>query len=351
MKLTKAVSLVVIVFVMIVSSAISETDIVTVQTPDEFRPHQRSFESMQDGKVLVCGSIGKPSKRRGAMYIFDTEGNITELTPPEDRHEGLYRDAFFIDDNTMIALRSVPNEFTWRIARLEDGNIIWTTEKTENVFDIERVGDKFFVYCKPEPVTAEIRCMDFDGNEEWRIRLEERITLEGILLGEDMHIAYGSKMEDPIGDKDQRSISLVFAFDNDGNILWRHNGIRLGYSMQYIDAVWAGDDELIAISVAQVCKYNKDGQLWERDYTANGMTGIVPIENGYLISYNKHGQNGRRFIRINEEGEITGEFYLHDGPGGTEKLLLIDGMPYMVLYNSSMNKPVELMKIDIEECF
>lgn len=346
MRIVRWLSIAILIFLLLTAVAVSETESVIVQGVEHFL--MQNAEALGDDRILICGSTGSINDSKGAMYIIDTEENSRNITPPADNLEGMYRDAFMLDERTMIALRSVPGEFEWRVALLDDGEIIWNTKSVENVFFLERMGDCFLMYCKPEPDTAEIRCLDFDGNEKWKIRLEERILLEGILVGEDMHIAYGSKMEDPVGDKDQRSTSLIFAFDNYGNILCRQDGNRLGYSTQYDDAVWTDDGGVIVIDNSRVSKYNKEGLLWERDYTTNGMTGIESIENGYLISYHDHSQNGMRFIRINEEGELTGEFYLKEVPEGKNKLILIGDTPYMVFYNLEGKEPMKLMKVDIE---
>lgn len=337
------------VLVMLLSclfSAIAQEDILETKLPADFHPQQSGFEVLSDGRVLVCGDVGDPMDHRAAMYIFAADGNAVDVTPPKDRLEGVYRDAFFADENTLIALRSVPDEYTWRVARLEDGEIQWTTDKIENVFSLDRINDRFLVSCKPEPVTAEIRCLDFDGNEEWKIRLEERINIEGILTGDQMHIAYGSKLEDPIGDKDQRSASLVFAFDNAGNILWRHDGGELDYSTKCIDAVWAGG-EAVVIGTGCICRYNKEGQLWEKKDAAKGMFGIVPIEGGYLIGCHGNDQEGMRFIRVNEDGGLTGDFDVKDMPGGTPKLLTISETPYLVFYDLFEAYTIKLVKVDI----
>jgi len=183
----------------------------------------------------------------------------------------------------------------------------------------------------------------------WKLRFEERMVIKGILVGNEYHVAYGMVYEDPQPDnRDQRFSNLVFAFDDAGKLLWRHDGDELSYSADLIDADWANDGGVIAISRGSAYKYHEGGELWRKTFDRFVNTSTVALGDGRcLVICHSHHEAGIPIRIIDGEGDLLNEIYLKELATGSADPLLIDGDIYLAI-NSGMQGIVQLAKLDLQ---
>ena len=307
--------------------------------------NMRGLSIAEDGTILAYGSYGDPMNTRGAILKLGLDGSSENVTPASDTHEGHYRGVIWLEEDHMIALRSVPNDPTYAafsIAEFIDGQMTWHTEPTDNMFFIEPVDNNFFAYCKPAPVTSEIWNVGLDGTIYGKLKMKERIILSGILIGEEKHIAYGEIVEDPKPDgTDQKSDTLIFCFDNDGDILWRHGGSREKMHRRIKGAVWAADGGVICIENYSVVKYDATGEVWRMQIEQGDAEAILPVGEAYWVFGATEDYQGMQIICINDNGRIVQEMDFPDINTSNIFPFMLDGEVYAVIEDGRDN-PLQL---------
>lgn len=271
----------------------------------------QSVDATEDGTFLFAGL----SDIRGAAAEIMSVGGDGKIIWSR-KHEGLegfnvYRDAEYLDQDTIVALRSNDLDDTsgsWLFEIINNRDVVFQSEPIIHASGIHCVSDGFFVLSRPGDQLSRIEKYDTAGTSLWKIEWKERLSFTGIVSQGDRHIAYGSKtiMEN---DWESGPTSVVVAFDDHGNILWRHDSESYeGYS----DAVLT-DDHLVLIgnTVPQsrlenpdpnrdnlehgfVTEYTEQGCVWRLDSTYvlpdedyamdTQMTSVVAVDDGYLVS-------------------------------------------------------------------
>lgn len=330
------------------SSALAE--MIPLQLPED--ADCKVCDVLPDGTLIACGGRGSPMDRTPVLYKIKLDGSVNEITPAEDTYEGSYRDIICLDEDSYVLVRDVPNDPEYReyIGRIDAGKITWRSEPIANLFFIDCVDGGLLMTCKPQPVTAEIRRMDFDGNEIWKLRFDERMVIKGVLTGDGVHVAYGMVYEDPQPDnRDQRFTSLLFAFDDNGKLLWRHDGDELGYSTDLIDAAWAGNDAVIAISQSSAYKFDASGELWSREFDRFANKAIVELnDERCMVVCAVHHEMGMP-LRLGDGSEVEWkEVYLPEISLSGAEPLRIDDELYLVL-NSGMKGAQQLVRLDLAQ--
>ena len=305
----------------------------------------RGLSISEEGIILAYGSYGDPMNTRGAILQLSLDGSSENVTPASDTHEGHYRGVIWLEEDHMIALRSVPNDPTYAafsIAEFVDGQMTWHTDPADNMFFIEPVGDNFFAYCKPASVTSEIWNIGLDGTIYGKLKMKERIILSGILIGEDKHIAYGEIVEDPKPDgTDQKSDTLIFCFDNNGDVLWRYGGSNAKTHRSIKDAVWTADGGVICIENYNVVKYDATGEGWRLPITRGNAEAILCVGDKYWVFGANDGYQGMQIICIDANGTIVQEMDCPDINTSNIYPFMLDGEVYAVIENGRDN-PLQL---------
>ena len=206
-------------------AALGETQCMYVDLPGDFAPYGGGWGLSEDGSVYVGGGFGSPGQTRGGLLHVGLDGSCADVTPEGDHMEGLYGDVIPLEGDSCIAVRSVKLEsrYAGYVVRLDAGELAWQMEVPgSGPVRLCRSGDGFLMSSKPASGAMEIRRMDLSGGEAWRIQLEERIVIEGMLAGEGGHVAYGMKYEEPHADgSDQNYTPVLLSFDDVGRLLWK----------------------------------------------------------------------------------------------------------------------------------
>lgn len=349
MRIFRITLLFMLCFALLIGSALAGKQIISLQFPEDFSGELRDV--LPDGTLVVCGGIGLPMEKRPALMEIQLDGTITDVTPDADTFDGSYRDFIGLDEDSYMLVRDVPNDPEYReyVGRIDSDQISWQSKPIANLSAIDRLKDGILVTCKPQPVTAEIRKLDFDGNEVWKLRFEERMVVKGILVGDDFHVAYGMVYEDPQPDnRDQRVSSLIFAFDDAGKLLWRHDGVELSYSSDLIDAAWTGDGGVIAISSSCAYKFDANGEIWRREFDRFGNTAVITLEDGRsLVICGAHHETGMPMRIIGDDGILLKETYLSEIRLGSADPLWV-GDDFYLAVSSGMKGIVQLAKLELE---
>ncbi|MEA4897583.1 MAG: hypothetical protein VB115_04980 [Christensenellaceae bacterium] len=303
-----------------------QSNVVEVQCPSDF--FLTHVDCNEDGTFLLAGSTGTPMDSAPEMFGIDVNGHA--LWSIQGAHKagstGLYRSAAWLDNDTIIALCSEPNYpgyNTFVVQLIEQSEIIWQSEPMEGIMGVFPAPDGFLMTSNRDAASASIIRMNFDGELLWQIDWPEWLTFQGILTRGDTHVAFGSKTIRE-GDYDHDPTSVVIAFDDGGNILWRHDSLT---SEEFTDGIWVDQDHLVLIGDALpdgtdfatderwgysfIAQYNEAGQLWRTPYhyTLNGRVSegttesIIKFENGYLVAVHPRGRDAQIYLL----------YYGHDG--------------------------------------
>lgn len=343
----KVTTLVLICALMLMGLSTACAELICTPVDAELGFSMRGLSVTDDDSIIAYGYYGEPGDTRGALLRIRLNGSCENVTPSSDTYEGLYRGVIWLGDDHMVVMRSVPNDSQYRdfVAEFKDGQMIWHTEFTENMFFIEPVADNFFAYCKPARVTSEIWNMGMDGTIHGKQTMKERIILQGILDGTDRHIAYGELVEDPHPDgTDQRSNTMIFCFDDTGEILWRYQGTRTSYGAQLKHAAWAENGSVICIESYNIVKYDDLGEVWSTPITQGDAEYIFKIGDDYWVIGTTENYSSKQIIRINENGDIL---ELKELPELTQDMIhpfLLDNEIYAIM-DSGRETPLEIVRL------
>lgn len=286
------------------SGAFADTGIIEAQCPSDF--FVQNISGSDDGTFLLAGSTGRPLKYNPLMMRIGLDGAaLWSMREKKTSPSEVYRDAKSLEDGTVVAMRGVKN-YKWIVERIKEGKVTWKSKPMKNRFDVYPTSKGFLVYSKPDYNSLRILSVGMEGDDLWRIDLDEPIKLTGILTGDGVHVAFGDKV---IREKDRERdpTSVVFAFDDQGSILWRHDSTA---NEEYKAAAWtdqghvvlAGDipavmegkDMIRLVSKARsfVTEYDANGCVWRTDIpyvkgeaeVEGWMASVLPVEGGYLVS-------------------------------------------------------------------
>lgn len=191
------------------------------------------------------------------------------------------------------------------------------------------------VHSSPESDSARISKMNFEGEVVWQLDWPERLTFADILTGDGVYIAFGQKT---VRERDSElpMTSVAIAFDERGEILWRHDSAS---SEEFTGAVWTDRGSAVLVgsiysdtlepepgegwSKGFIAEYDESGQVWRTAYpyqrmqydgeklpTDGRMTAVVSIQGGYLASAKvRHDGNMVRILSFDERGVLKGVFH------------------------------------------
>lgn len=211
----------------------------------------RSIKPISENRLLIAGWIGKVGDTTPALRICSLNGEILYEMCAKD--EGgtteYFSDAEYIDEHRILTLQSVPNEYLWTISAYMDGERIGQSAPMENAYRMYGLGDTFIVTSKQLEDIAydeqvEIRCFDLNGQQKWEKIIPEPLIFNGILTGKNYHIAYGIS-QDQEDDMGTPWYSFMFAFNDDGEILWELEPLLF---TNIIDVAWADDGKVAMIA-------------------------------------------------------------------------------------------------------
>jgi len=200
------------------SGAFADAGIIEAQCPSDF--FVQNIAQSDDGTFLLAGSTGRPQKYSPLMMRIGLDGKaLWSIKGKKTSPSELYRDAKSFEDGSIVAISIRDHKCI--VELMKDDKVTWKSKPMENGFDVYPTSKGFLVYSKPDYNSLRIRSVSMDGGDLWRIDLEEPIKLTGILTGDGVYVAFGDKVIRR--DRERDPTSVVFAFDDQGSILWRHD--------------------------------------------------------------------------------------------------------------------------------
>lgn len=333
-------------FLMGISSACADVSMTPIDGTTDFNIN--GLSAAEDGTLLAYGSRGDLMNAQGAILKLNLDGSSENITPACDTHEGHYRGVIQLDNDRLIGLRSIPNDpdyAAFSIAEFADGQMTWHTDPTDNMFFIEPVDDHFFAYGKPAASTSVIWNFGMDGTLLGKLEMKERIVLSGILIGENSHIAYGERLENPKSDgTDQKSDTLIFCFDNNGDILWRHDGDAAIIQRSIKDAAWASDGSAVCIENYGIAKFDSTGEIWRIPIDRGNAEAILKVNAEYWIFGANEDYQGMQIISVSESGAILHQKDFPEINGDRIYPFTHNGEVYAIL-DSGTNHPLTLVQV------
>lgn len=204
---------------------------------DDFYAQDISIQSNYD--VLLSGYIGDGTGNQvAALRSYDLDGNIMwEKTDSENRFVS-YRDATCVESDTLYVIATEQNSKiempTYVIQCLKDGKVCVETDSYEGLNRLYLVDDGLWVdSTEIENSRSVLRKFDMNLDLMCELVLDGHIFLQ-VLTGDEYHIAYGYSQQQEANALHTEE-SILFCFDNNGNILW--NSDRTPHEA-YIGAIW-----------------------------------------------------------------------------------------------------------------
>ena len=350
MKMRSA--LILLLCLMLSAAALGEAQCMYVDLPGDFAPYGGGWGLSEDGSVWVGGGFGSPGQTRGGLLRVGLDGSCADVTPEGDRMEGLYGDVIPLGEDSCIAVCSVRTEngYTDYLGRLDAGEIVWQVELPgSGPVHLCRSGDGFLMSSKPASGAMEIRRMDLSGSEAWRIQLEERIVIEGMLAGEGGHVAYGMKYEEPHADgSGQNTTPVLLAFDDVGRLLWKWESARYDRH-SFVAAAWREDGGVVALEQGGAIAFSAAGEPEWTHEAESRRRGLTAVDGGFLItSISGSGEVHVEFL--DADGALKWEEYIPTGRDWSGCAPLVSGGAAYVLLESMYagGEGLGLMKLDAE---
>ena len=348
MKLRSA--LLVLLCMMLGAAALGETACMYVDLPGDFAPYGGGWGLAEDGSVWVGGGFGSPGQTRGGLLRVGLDGSCADVTPEGDRAEGLYGEVIPLGEDGCIAVRSTLREegYAEYLGRLDAGEIAWQMQVPgSGPVHLCRSGDGFLMSSKPASGAAELRRMDFSGNEAWRIQLEERIVIEGMLAGEGWHAAYGMKYEEPHADgSDQNYTPVLLAFDDAGRLLWEWESARYDCH-SFVAAAWREDGGVVALEQGGAIAFSVEGEVAWTYGTDAWCKGLAAVDGGFLLA-SISGSGEVHIAYLDAGGALHREEYIPTGREWSDCAPFVSGGgAYVLLKNMyAGGEGLGLLKLD-----
>lgn len=337
---------------MLGAAALGETVCMYIDLPGDFLIRQSARGFSEDGSVWVGGGFGTPGQTRGGLVRVGLDGSCADVTPEGDRAEGLYGDVIPLGEDGCIAVRSVNLEdgYGEYVGRLDAGEIAWQMQVPgSGPVHLCRSGDGFLMSSKPASGAVELRRMDFSGGEAWRIQLEERIVIRGMLAGEGWNVAYGMKYEEPHADgSDQNTTPVLLAFDDAGRLLWKWESARYDCH-SFVAAAWREDGGVVALEQGGAIAFNAAGEPEWTHEAESRRRGLTAVDGGFLItSISGSGEVHVEFL--DADGALKWEAYIPTGRDWSGCAPFVSGGAAYVLLESMYagGESLGLMKLDAE---
>lgn len=334
------------------AAALGETQCMYVDLPGDFLIRQGARGLSEDGSVWIGGGFGSPGQTRGGLLRIGPDGSCADVTPDADRMEGLYGDVIPLGEGSCIAVRSVRTEsgYTDYLGRLDAGKIAWQMELSgSGPVHLCRSGDGFLMSSKPAPGAMEIRRMDLSGCESWRIQLEERIVIEGMLAGEDWHAAYGMKYEEPHADgSDQNYTPVLLAFDDAGRLLWKWESAR-NDRHSFVAAAWREDGGVAALEQGGAIAFSPEGEVEWAYGTDAWCGGLAAVDGGILLAFFS-GSSEVHVAFLDADGALRQEAYIPTGRDWSGCTPFVNGGDMYVLLENMYagSEGLGILKLDAE---
>lgn len=342
--------LILLLCLMLGAVALGEAQCMYVDLPGDFAPYGGGWGLAEDGSVWVGGGFGSPGQTRGGLLRIGLDGSCADITPEGDRMEGLYGDVIPLGEDSCIAVCSVRTEsgYTDYLGRLDAGELAWQVELPgSGPVHLCRSGDGFLMSSKPASGAVEIRRMDLSGGEAWRIQLEERIVIEGMLAGEGGHVAYGMKYEEPHADgSDQNTTPVLLAFDDAGRLLWKWESARYDCH-SFVAAAWREDGGVVALEQSGAIAFSPAGEVAWTHGTDAWCRGLAAVDGGFVIS-SLSGSGEVHVVFLDAGGALRREAYIPTGREWSNCTPFVSGGDVYVLLENMYagSEGLGLMKLD-----
>ena len=334
------------------AAALGEAACMYVDLPGDFAPYGGGWGLSEDGSIYVGGGFGTPGQTRGGMVRIGLDGSCADVTPEGDRMEGLYGDVIPLGEDSCIAVRSVRTEsgYTEYLGRLDAGGLAWQLELPgSGLVHLCRSGDGFLMSSKPASGAMEIRRMDLSGSEAWRIRLEERIVIEGMLAGEGGHAAYGMQYEEPHADgRDQKYTPVLLVFDDAGRLLWKWESARYDCH-SFVAAAWREDGGLVTLEQSGAIAFSPAGEVAWTYEADSRRRGLAALDGGFLLA-SISGSGEVHVVFLDAGGALRREAYIPTGREWSDCTPFVSGGAAYVLLESMYagGEGLGLLKLDAE---
>lgn len=241
-----------------------EGEIITLSVPEDF--HLYSADMDAEGRVLMAGYTDTPSNKSSYIAQLSSAGEL--IWEQKNISDGLFfRDANLLPDGSIAALRQANGSESdnWQIQVAADGKITVKMPVLQDISCLESSGDGILVVNRASTQECQLLKYDLNGNELWNTSLDGFYQMK-LLIGDDMHLAYGSRAidaEDYQGDH----IAHAVLVDDDGSVLCRIEDADIG---SYSCAAWTPDGSIVLYSrkyrPGAIMKYNQNGEeIWRHD--------------------------------------------------------------------------------------
>ena len=347
-KLRRALLL--LLCLMLGAVALGETVCMYVDLPGDFALYGGGWGLAEDGSVWVGGGFGTPGQTRGGLLRVGLDGSCADVTPEGDRAEGLYGDVIPLGEDGCIAVRSVNLEdgYAEYLGLLDAWELAWQLEVPgSGPVHLCRSGDGFLMSSKPASGAVELRRMDFSGGEAWRIQLEERIVIRGMLADEGWNVAYGMKYEEPHADgSDQNYTPVLLAFDDAGRLLWKWESARYDCH-SFVAAAWREDGGVVALEQGGAIAFSAADEV-EWTYEADSRRrGLAALDGGFLLA-SISGSGEVHVVFLDAGGALRRENYIPTGREWSNCTPFVSGGDAYVLLENMYagGEGLGLMKLD-----
>ncbi len=292
------------------------SDLVGVQCPDNFR--LQNVDVAQDGTLLLSGAAGPVMEAKPMLMRVSTAGKVLWSMTDDAKDDALYRDAIYLEDGSIAALRSAKN-WKWVVQIIRDGKVEAKSKALKDVFGLRRAGGGLFTYGDMGNNKRGVLKMDGRGKALFRVRWPRPLLMNGVLVGPGAHVAFGDKLVSPKKGQDQESYGMVAAFDDAGKVLWRHDSAT---KCSFLAAAWAGDGRVVVAGYDEdgrrtgcIAEYGPDGQVWKTALAdlpggagraqVGEIESILAVEGGYLALNGCYDEPGNaRLVLVDGGGAV-----------------------------------------------
>lgn len=309
-----------------------------------------SIEAWEDEGILLAGRVTGKTKKfsTGSIMLLDASGKSVWKHRENDLEAGtVYWRSMRLNDETIVSLLTENQNNYARYIELiyRDGTIkrINSKELMPNVRSlfvnkrgILAVGDS-----ATDRKTYFVQ-MDENGNQLWKLELENNLIFHDMLQGEGCIYLFGTECETM--DTGETYRGLIIAIDENGKRVWQQTD---GNYQRFTDGCLMGDGRLLLSGVRADLPYNsgvccmaENGIQWgtilpEYSTTVGDINlkmglvdAVMPYKDDYLIACETRGVNecGAWLFRIDAEGIIGDARYV-----STDRIYTCDGCDFLNL--------------------
>lgn len=284
------------------------------------------FTMLADSNLLLSGSVNTESGNSiAAIRVCDLEGNI--LWEKQESEYSSYCAAEVANSDALYAVavvQSGDSGVSFGILQcMVDGQVVASTDSYEGLDGLYPTSDGFWTASvEIDHSQSVLRKFDFDLNLVCELVLDGHVFLQ-ILPGDEYNIACGysqqmdrSQSESVTPEPEQ---SVLFAFDDEGQILWQNEGML---HEAYTSAIWTESGKFALIGRTPL---NGDPEQFFSEYFLAEYAGdqlvsrtdlkdsssiedvyrdplsIYPLDNGYLLPLEPLAGDGVVCLHVNPE--------------------------------------------------